>query len=116
MNINKLVFSLILFLSPLTALAGGGHGHGHSHSAVSISQSQAETTASKRVAILIEKEKINANWKSVAVANAEVKMNGDHPEWVVTYKNSKASDPSRSTLYIFLSATGKYIAANFSGK
>ena len=32
------------------------------------------------------------------------------------FKNDQISDPAKNTLYIFLSSTGNYIAANFTGK
>jgi len=122
MKIKAVVFTLALMASPLTALAGGGHDHGHGHShgdvqaSVDITQNQAETVADLRVDILVNKRKIDKSWKSVKVASAEKKMNGHQSEWVITYKNEKVEDSAKSTLYIFLSSTGDYIAANFTGK
>ena len=37
-------------------------------------------------------------------------------EWVVSYKNHAVEDKSKQTLYVFLSVTGEYLAANFTGK
>ncbi|MDX8402923.1 MAG: DUF6488 family protein [Mariprofundaceae bacterium] len=114
MNIKTFIFALSLILSPLTALAGGGHGH--SHGPDLISQSQAESVAAGRVMVLVEQEKIDNSWKSSKVASAEKKMNGNQTEWLITFKNSQVSDSAKDTLYIFLSSTGDYIAANFTGK
>jgi cytochrome c-type biogenesis protein CcmE len=115
MHIKTLILILALTLSPLTAIAGGGHNHGHSH-AVEINKSRAKSTATLRVGILVNKGKIDKSWKSAKVASTEKKMNGNQAEWVVTYKNSQVKDPAKGTLYIFLSTTGDYIAANFTGK
>ncbi len=117
MHIKTLILTLALTLSPLTAIAGGGHDHGHGHShAVEINKSQAKSTATLRVGILVNKGKIDKSWKSAKVASTEKKMNGNQAEWVVAYKNSQTKDPAKGTLYIFLSTTGDYIAANFTGK
>lgn len=119
MNIKTVIFTLALLLSPLTALAGGGHDHGHGHShdkPAEITQSEAVTIATKRVIILAYQGKIVDTWKVVESAKSEKKMYHGKAEWVVTYKNSQISDPAKNTLYIFLSSTGSYIAANFTGK
>ncbi|ATX80159.1 hypothetical protein Ga0123461_1746 [Mariprofundus aestuarium] len=118
MNIKTFIFALSLILSPLTALAGGGHdhGHGHSHGPALISQSQAESVAAGRVMMLVEQEKVDKSWGAATIASAEKKMNGDQAEWLITFKNSHSSDSAKDTLYIFLSSTGDYIAANFTGK
>ncbi len=109
------IFTLALLLSPLPALAGGGHDHGHSHGPAEITQDQAVTIASKRVIMLVAQSKIHESWQLVMPAKSEKKMYDGHAEWVVTYKNSQVSDSAKNTLYIFLSSTGDYIAANFTG-
>jgi len=37
-------------------------------------------------------------------------------EWKVSFGNPTAADPSKSTLYVFLSLPGNYIASNFTGR
>ena len=116
MRVQSILISLILSLSPMALLAGGNHDHGHGHSHDPINQQQAEQLAIKSVARLINKGKIDDSWKSVSVANAEKKKFGAKMEWVVSFKNDKISDTSKQTLYVFLSLTGKYIGANYTGK
>lgn len=120
MRMQTIIFSFILSLSPMAVLAGEnhdhGHDHGHSHSHDPVSRSQAEQVAIKSVAQLVEKGKINSSWKSANVAKSEKKKFGDNMEWVVSFNNEKISDTSKQTLYVFLSLTGEYIAANFTGK
>lgn len=122
MNIKILIIAFTVIFSPLTALAGGGHDHGHGHShgqvpaAVEVNQSQAEVVATLRKGMLINKGKIDKSWRSVKVATAEKKKNGDQYEWLITYKNDQIKEATKKTLYIFISSTGDYIAANFTGK
>jgi hypothetical protein len=120
MRIQSILLSLILAFSPTALLAGANHDHGHDdkhgHSHDPVNQSQAEKVAKESVAMLVKKEKIDSSWKSVSVASAEKKKFGGKMEWVVTFKNDKISDASKQTLYVFLSLTGNYIAANYTGK
>ncbi len=116
MHIKTLILSLTLMLSPLAAIAGGGHDHGHTHGSTVITQNKAESIATGRVMTLVEQGKIDASWKSATIVKSQNKMNGEQAEWVVTFNNTQVSDPAKDTLYIFLSTTGDYIAANFTGK
>ena len=122
MRIQSLIISAVLALSPAVLFAGKDHdhghddGHGHSHSHDPVSQSQAEKTALKSVGQLVKKGKIDNSWSSVTVAKSEKKKFGKNMEWVVSFNNKKISDTSKQTLYVFLSLTGEYIAANYTGK
>jgi len=90
--------------------------HGAGHGAPAIAQNQAENIAISRVAMLVESEKIDKSWKLAKVVSAEQKTYNGESEWLVILKNNQVSDSAKSTLYIFLSSTGEYIAANFTGK
>jgi hypothetical protein len=114
MRIQTIIFSLALSLFSAVAFAGAGHDHGHSHDPVT--QSKAEAIAAKSVSRLVEKGKIDTSWKAVTVAKSEKKKFGGETEWVVSFKNDKVSDPSKQTLYIFLTLGGEYLAANYTGK
>jgi len=117
MHIKILIITLALTLSPLAATAGGGHDHGHAHSdAVQINKSQAESAATLRVNSLVNKGKISKSWESAKIETTEKKMNGYQAEWVVAFKNAQEKDTTKSMLYVFLTTSGDYIAANFTGK
>ena len=103
---------LLLFVGP--AMAGAGHDHGHSHDPVT--QEQAEQIAMKRVSALAEEGKVDSSWKSVTVQKSEKKKFGDNLEWVVMFKNENVADPSKQTLYVFLTIEGEYLAANYTGE
>lgn len=110
MRIQIIILTLLLSIFPLAVIAGAGHSHNP------VSQLTAEETAIKSVAKLVDKGKIDKTWKSIGVAKSEKKEFSGHKEWVISFKNTNISDSSKQTLYIFLSLTGEYIAANFSGK
>lgn len=114
MRIQAIIFSILFSLLPVAVLAGAGHDHGHSHDPVT--QLQAEEAAKKNVARLVKKGKIDKSWQTIGVAKSEKKKFGKNMEWVVSFNNKNISDPKKQTLYIFLSLTGNYIAANHSGK
>lgn len=116
MRMQSVLFSIILALSPATLLAGGNHDHGHSHSHEPVSKAQAEQVAIKSVAQLIENGKIDSSWKSAGVAKSEQKQFGSKLEWVISFANDKISDPKQQTLYVFVTLTGEYLAANYTGK
>lgn len=114
MRISILILTAILGLSPLTALAAGGHGH--SHGPVEISKAQAEKISSYRVAELVLALEIHESWADIAPSTAEKTKIGNSTEWVVVYDNDDTPDADKTKLFVFLSSTGEYIAANFTGK
>lgn len=113
MRIQTVILSLTLFLFPLSILAGSGHDHDHSHAPVT--QVQADKVASDIVLQLAEKSKIDASWKTVQINKSLKKKFGNNLEWVISFNNEKISDPTKQTLYIFLTLSGEYLAANYTG-
>ena len=91
-----------------------GHDHGHSHAP--ITQTQAENAALDLVLQLEEQGKIEASWKTVAVEKSIQMKFGDNLEWVISFKNEKIIDPSKQTLYVFMTMSGEYLAVNYTGK
>lgn len=116
MNIKAILLStLLLLLSPL-AFAGSGHDHGHGHSHEPVTQQQAEQSATRIVNSLVNNGVINQSWINTQASKSEKKDFSGNLEWVVSFQNDSISDPQKRTLYIFLSVTGSYIAANYTGK
>lgn len=106
-----LLVSSLLFVSPVMAGAGHDHGSGgHSHGAISGGEIIKKATV--KVKSLVESGKLEKSWADVKADGASTKDD----EWVVTYKNDKASDATKRTLYMFFSLDGAYIATNFTGK
>lgn len=110
MNIKTIIFSIFLALSSPVALAGTGHSH------APVTQEQAEVNASKVVSTLVQRGVIDKSWGEIQIQQSEQKQFGNQTEWVVSYTNESVSDPGKRTLYIFLTLSGEYLAANYTGK
>ncbi len=97
----------------------GGHSHGpggHSHAAPTIiAEKEAKTVAIKVVKKLVAKKKLKEDWLKVEVKATSKKKFKEKTEWVVTLENGKA-EKGKQILYVFLSLTGEYLGANFTGK
>ncbi len=65
---------------------------------------------------LIERGAIPASWGAIEANGATVRQRGGANEWVVTFRNDAVADPSQRVLYVMLSYSGVYIAANFTGE
>ncbi len=100
---------MILFaLTATTVHAGAGHDH-----AVELTQTQVLEKASGFVASIVEKGKLDDSWTEIKPQDP--KENSRH-EWVVAFFNPAEKDNDKQTLYMFLTMSGEYIAANFTGK
>ncbi len=111
---TTLFICLGLFGTP--AIAGSGHDHDHGHSQGPVSSDVASDKAMKKVTQLIASGKIAATWSGIHPTSVEQKTYKNGPEWVMTFKNSKISEASKQTLYLFYSLDGHYIAANYTGE
>jgi hypothetical protein len=106
-----LTASLNSFAGPGHSHGGHSHPHGQSHDKkVVINKLQAQTRAMDRIKVLIFKNKIDSTWSDAKLDKAiKVKK-----EWLITYTNEKGVKGKK--LYVFLDLSGKFIAANFTGK
>ncbi|MFQ5585323.1 MAG: DUF6488 family protein [Thermodesulfobacteriota bacterium] len=86
------------------------------HLSDAIEEYEAVAAALKYVKQLVEKGKIEKSWEAIEHGTGKIKKFGRKYEWVVTLKNSQVKDPTKRTLYFFLTLKGEYIAANFTGK
>ncbi len=112
-TILAFVLSLLFFSVPAITLAGTDHDHGHSHEP--ITGTEAQFKATQRVKQLVETGKIEATWANIESSTISQKDYGHGPEWMIIFKNDKASDSTKQTLYLFYSQDGHYLAANFDG-
>ncbi len=137
---KNLTILTALFISTIT-YAGIGHGHshgdekkheepkkemkhekkhshggkgGHSHAKENIDMEKSIEIAKTHITRLISKEKINASWEKAVLDKSEKKDFDGKSEWLITFDNEKGVKGKK--LYIFLSLTGEFVAANFSGK
>ena len=110
---TTLVLSSLFFCAPV--VAGSGHDHGHSHAQAPATKETAEKNAEKAIASLVETGKIDKSWKSITASTSEKKNYSGRSEWVVIFINDKITDPAKQKLYVFLTLSGEYIAANHTG-
>jgi len=111
---TALVLSTLFFGEPV--LAGSGHDHGHSHASTPVDKETVEKNAVKVKDALVENNKIDKSWASIAASSSEKKIINGGPEWLVIFINENISDTEKQKLYMFMTLGGEYIAANFTGK
>ena len=110
---TTLVLSSLFFCAPV--VAGSGHDHGHSHEQAPATKETAEKNAGKAIASFVETGKIDKSWASITASSSEKKDFSGRSEWVVIFMNEKITDTAKQKLYVFLTLSGEYIAANYSG-
>lgn len=110
--VTALLFSTLLLAFPVApVMAGAGHSHGPK---VAISSEQAASQASKFLIRMIDAKKIDTSWRKITPGSVEKKTFSQSPEWVITFKNLTIKDPSKQTLYMFLSLYGDALGANYT--
>ncbi len=72
--------------------------------------------AQQRKEALAKAGKIDAVWQAIKHDTVEAVDGKKGKEWKVTYKDPAAKDKAKETLYIFFTAPGNFIAANFTGQ
>ena len=116
MQLKTLLLGFTLGLLPMTVMAGSGHDHGHSHSHSPVTQTMAQANATEIVAALVNRNKLENSWSSIAASSIENITFKGNSEWLVVFVNKKITDTDKQKLYVFLTLGGDYIAANFTGK
>lgn len=106
---------LAILLAAQPALSDKGascHFHGN--------QAAAEATvtgcAQQRKESLVKAGKLDASWQAVPQQRIEMVDGKKGKEWKVIFKHPTAADKSKDTLYLFFTASGNFIAANFTGQ
>ena len=116
MQLKFLLLGFTLGLFSVTAIAGGGHEHGHGHSHSPVDQTTANIKASEIINNLVKQKVIDKSWISTPVIHVEQKTFNGKKEWVVSFLNEEIADAKKRKLYVFLTLSGNYIAANYTGK
>lgn len=118
MTFVSIVFSVLLSVFCLTAIAGSGHDHGqgHSHSHSPVDANKAKTNATKILATLVKRNVVDKSWATIKATSVEKKVIKGNPEWVIIFNNAALADKSKRKLYLFLTLGGDYIAANYTGR
>lgn len=109
LRVALLAFGL-MFAPPLAA-AHPGHG-------LEMEMSPRELALSSAVYVvdtMVSRGAIDPSWREIEPSEALLRQRDGAPEWVVTFRNPGVRDPAHRTLYVMLSQTGEYIAANYTG-
>ena len=112
---STLLAILIACGAPMSAAVAHTDRPGH-HSHGPINQLEAEDAARGVIGQMVRSNAVEPSWVDARIVGAERKTREKRQEWIVTLRNDQASDPAKRTLYIFLSNTGGYIAANHTGR
>lgn len=117
MKLTTLLFGIMLSFFSSFAIASGGHdhGHGHSHGANPVNQATAKTKATKEIADLVKRNKLDKSWEMVSASSVEKRTFKGSPEWIIIFMNEKISDKTKQKLYVFLTLSGEFVAANYTG-
>ncbi len=99
----------------LPAIAGDAEDC-HFHGSKPASQETVSGCAVKRQQTLITSGKIDKSWQAIKPASFEQVDGKRGKEWKVTFKDPAAADKTKENLYMFFTAQGNFIAANFTGK
>lgn len=116
-----ILYVMVLFVFTATSpLATNVYAHGADHGPSApmiepISEKRALELATNIVESIIQKGKIDKTWVKVKPTEALRKQFSNRFEWVVSFKNPAIEDKSKQILYVFLSVTGEYLAANYTG-
>jgi hypothetical protein len=92
--------------------AGSCHFHGKKIA----KEETVSNCAADRKELLIMDGKIDPSWEMVEQEKIELVDGKKGKEWLVTFVNPAATDKAKGKLYLFFTAPGNFIAANFTGK
>ncbi|MCU7839810.1 MAG: hypothetical protein KZQ94_10600 [Candidatus Thiodiazotropha sp. (ex Troendleina suluensis)] len=111
MRMYKMVMLIVMAMSLMSfsVLAGSGHSH------APVDKEKASILATRIVSSLANRDVIEKSWQTVEITEIEVKAFKGGKEWVATFNNPSISDPEKRTLYVFLTLSGEYLAANYTG-
>lgn len=104
------LIGFFLTFNAIEATAGSGHYHGP------VSQAQAEWTAKNIVSNMVRQNSLSQSWEDSPVKSLKrVKLAGDLV-WQAIFANDQITVPGEKTLNVFLTLTGGFIKANYTGK
>lgn len=111
--LKKLLYvGFILFWMPLSGMGIAHPGHDKV-----ISDRELVMQAELSIQSLVDRNKLDASWSTSAqFQSIEKRYVGDEVEYMLTFKIPGMQDTDKSTLYVFMTASGDYVAANFSAR
>jgi len=108
---NALVSLLLILASAPAAMAHPGHGL----ETEMTPRELALSTATYVVETMISRGAIEPSWRGIEPSAAQLRERGGSTEWIVSFENAAVRDATHRTLFVMLTQTGEYIAANYTG-
>ncbi|MFT7530817.1 MAG: hypothetical protein ACI9FD_001826 [Gammaproteobacteria bacterium] len=109
MRMFKFVVIILVGLWSSSTLAGSGHSHSP------VDRDKAGEIATQIVASFVNQGTLEKSWENIVIVAIEEKEFSGNKEWVAVIKNPQVTDEAKQTLYVFLSLSGEYLAANYTG-
>ena len=103
------------FIAPAVAMADSG-GNCHFHGSKAAAESTVLKCADQRKEGLIKGGKLDGSWSPVKHESIATIDGKKGKEWRVVYKNTAAADKAKTSLYMFFTPPGNFIAANHTGQ
>ena len=88
----------------------------HFHGSKAAPESTVIKCANSKKDALVKSGKLDKTWGTRQYDSVALVDGKKGKEWKVIYKNPDESDAEKSTLYMFFTPPGNFIAANFNGK
>lgn len=116
---NKILLSAIA--AAALALSGqafaGADASCHFHGNKPAAEATVVQCATQYKNKLVEGGKIDPSWQAVGKVEKMEQVDGKRSkEWKLSFKNPAAADPAKSTLYLFYTLAGNFVAANHTGQ
>ena len=107
-------FTLTLGLSN-SVMAGPGDGC-HFHGSKPAADAVVLKCADQRKDSLVKAGKLEASWSAVKHDSISMIDGKKGKEWRVIYKNAAVTDKTKTSLFMFFTLVGNFIAANHTGQ
>ncbi len=98
-----------------TALAGPAD-RCHFHGSKPATEATVVKCADQRKDTLVKSGKLEGSWASVSIDSISMIDGKKGKEWRVVYANTAAADKAKTTLFMFFTPVGNFIAANHTGQ
>jgi len=110
--------AVLLALAPIFPFAANADPGGscHFHGSKPATEATVLKCADQRKANLVSTGKLEKSWSEIKQDSIVMVDGKKAKEWRVIYKNPTINDDGKKTLYMFFTAPGNFIAANFTGQ
>jgi Family of unknown function (DUF6488) len=115
---NKTLIAIALIATAIAAPAARADAGSscHFHGSKPAEEATVLGCAAQRRDGLVKAGKLDAGWAALKPDSVALVDGKKGKEWKVSFKDAAAKDPAKSTLYMFFTPVGNFIAANFTGQ